>query len=105
MDSASSRDRKLRMRRYCFDALNMPAEHPARDMQDTLYLTPPVRAKRREDDLRTLLRARTPPPSRYAMKTHQLIRADRVPGRVYWRDDLDLTHSRLQVEALVGDGI
>src|SRR5215471_9819260 len=27
---------------HCFDALNMPAEHPARDMQDTLYLTTPL---------------------------------------------------------------
>src|SRR5205085_704680 len=27
---------------HCFDALNMPAEHPARDMQDTLYLAFPV---------------------------------------------------------------
>src|SRR6476646_8142910 len=28
---------------HCFDALNMPAEHPARDMQDTLYLASPIR--------------------------------------------------------------
>src|SRR5713101_2014133 len=27
---------------HCFDALNMPAEHPARDMQDTLYLASPI---------------------------------------------------------------
>ena len=27
---------------HCFDALNMPAEHPARDMQDTLYLATPI---------------------------------------------------------------
>src|SRR3954447_10128549 len=27
---------------HCFDALNMPAEHPARDMQDTLYLASPL---------------------------------------------------------------
>ena len=30
---------------HCFDALNMPAEHPARDMQDTLYLASPIRAR------------------------------------------------------------
>src|SRR5262249_50335123 len=30
---------------HCFDALNMPAEHPARDMQDTLYLAHPLRGE------------------------------------------------------------
>ena len=30
---------------HCFDALNMPAEHPARDMQDTLYLASPIRGE------------------------------------------------------------
>src|SRR5947209_4497935 len=41
---------------HCFDALNMPADHPARDMQDTLYLATPVRGESgRSDDLRTLL--------------------------------------------------
>src|SRR5207248_155833 len=30
---------------HCFDALNMPAEHPARDMQDTLYLDRPVKGE------------------------------------------------------------
>src|SRR5262249_60464841 len=45
---------------HCFDALNMPAEHPARDMQDTLYLDRPVQGEsRRADDLRTLLRTHT----------------------------------------------
>src|SRR6185436_9342483 len=45
---------------HCFDALNMPAEHPARDMQDTLYLASPVRGGTgRPDDARTLLRTHT----------------------------------------------
>ena len=36
---------------HCFDALNMPAEHPARDMQDTLYLATPIAGdSRRADD-------------------------------------------------------
>ena len=40
---------------HCFDALNMPAEHPARDMQDTLYLASPIRGESgRDDDVRTL---------------------------------------------------
>src|SRR5258706_16266006 len=41
---------------HCFDALNMPAEHPARDMQDTLYLASPMRGADGEQDLRTMLR-------------------------------------------------
>src|SRR5262245_42911191 len=45
---------------HCFDALNMPADHPARDMQDTLYLATPVRGETgRADDLRTMLRTHT----------------------------------------------
>src|SRR5437867_2317254 len=48
---------------HCFDALNMPAEHPARDMQDTLYLATPLKGESgesgRPDDLRTLLRTHT----------------------------------------------
>src|SRR2546426_1791544 len=44
---------------HCFDALNMPAEHPARDMQDTLYLAAPIHGDGGKDDLRTLLRTHT----------------------------------------------
>src|SRR5258706_2639028 len=45
---------------HCFDALNMPADHPARDMQDTLYLSSPVKGDTgRADDVRTLLRTHT----------------------------------------------
>src|ERR1043165_6327882 len=43
---------------HCFDALNMPAEHPARDMQDTLYLATPIPGDS-PDDRRTLLRTHT----------------------------------------------
>src|SRR5229473_1273000 len=43
---------------HCFDALNMPAEHPARDMQDTLYLTTPMPGDT-PDRKRTLLRTHT----------------------------------------------
>src|SRR5205807_1301996 len=43
---------------HCFDALNMPAEHPARDMQDTLYLARSI-AGDRPGDTRTLLRTHT----------------------------------------------
>src|SRR5262245_37598845 len=45
---------------HCFDALNMPAEHPARDMQDTLYLATPMQGDAsRAEDIRTLLRTHT----------------------------------------------
>ncbi|HEX4347105.1 MAG TPA: phenylalanine--tRNA ligase subunit alpha [Vicinamibacterales bacterium] len=94
---------------HCFDALNMPAEHPARDMQDTLYLAQPVTGESgRADDLRTLLRTHTSAVQIRYMQAHQPPIRIIVPGRVYRRDDLDLTHSPAfgQVEGLVvGDGI
>jgi phenylalanyl-tRNA synthetase alpha chain len=89
---------------HCFDALNMPAEHPARDMQDTLYLAKPVKGDSgRADDVRTLLRTHTSAVQIRYMETHQPPIRIVVPGRVYRRDDLDLTHSPAfgQVEALV----
>jgi phenylalanyl-tRNA synthetase alpha chain len=94
---------------HCFDALNMPAEHPARDMQDTLYLASPIRGETgRPDDLRTLLRTHTSSMQIRYMQAHPPPVRVVVPGRVYRRDDLDLTHSPAfsQVEALVvGEGI
>jgi phenylalanyl-tRNA synthetase alpha chain len=84
-----------------FEALNMPPEHPARDMQDTLYLSAPVRSA--VGTMATLLRTHTsgmqirhmetsPPPVRLI-----------APGRVYRRDQFDLTHTPMftQVEGLV----
>ena len=47
---------------HCFDALNMPSEHPARDMQDTLYLASPFWAGGSDaggQDVRTMLRTHT----------------------------------------------
>jgi len=91
---------------HCFDALNMPAEHPARDMQDTLYLATSVHGDSgRADDLRTLLRTHTSAVQIRHMKSHPPPVRIVVPGRVYRRDDLDLTHSPAfgQVEALVVD--
>src|SRR5213079_1615126 len=44
---------------HCFDALNMPAEHPARDMQDTLYLATPLPGLEKGGRPRTLLRTHT----------------------------------------------
>ena len=81
---------------YCFDALNTPADHPARDAQDTFYLPPSAtfaNVERRVPGERYLLRTHTssvqirtmlgrPPPIRIVS-----------PGRVYRRDTTDATHS------------
>jgi phenylalanyl-tRNA synthetase alpha chain len=92
---------------HCFDALNMPAEHPARDMQDTLYLATSI-AGDSPSDRRTLLRTHTSSMQIRYMQTHQPPIRIVVPGRVYRRDDLDLTHSPAfgQIEGLaVGEGL
>jgi phenylalanyl-tRNA synthetase alpha chain len=91
---------------HCFDALNMPAAHPARDMQDTLYLAQAIRGDSgRADDLRTLLRTHTSSMQIRYMQAHQPPIRIVAPGRVYRRDDLDVTHSPAfsQIEALVVD--
>ncbi len=77
---------------HCFDALNMPAEHPARDMQDTLYLATPTPGDA-PDEQRTLLRTHTSSIQIRYMQAHQPPVRIIAPGRVYRRDDLDLTHS------------
>ncbi len=92
---------------HCFDALNMPAEHPARDMQDTLYLTTPLPGDT-PDERRTLLRTHTSSMQIRYMQTHKPPIRIIAPGRVYRRDDLDLTHSPAfsQIELLaVGEGL
>ena len=96
---------------HCFDALNMPAEHPARDMQDTLYLGTPVAYPRQTTqapgvqvpDVRTLLRTHTSSSQIRYMQAHQPPIRIVAPGRVYRKDDLDLTHTPMfsQMEGLV----
>jgi len=93
---------------HCFDALNMPPEHPARDMQDTLYLDPPLPAFEPGGRPRTLLRTHTSAVQIRYMRAHRPPIRIVAPGRVYRRDDLDLTHSPAfgQVEGLaVGEGL
>ena len=84
-----------------FEALNMPAEHPARDMQDTLYLASPVQSIART--AATLLRTHTSGMQIRYMESHKPPVRIIVPGKVYRRDDLDLTHTPMfqQVEGLV----
>jgi phenylalanyl-tRNA synthetase alpha chain len=93
---------------HCFDALNMPAEHPARDMQDTLYLTHALPGVGPSGRPRTLLRTHTSSMQIRYMLAHQPPIRIVVPGRVYRRDDLDLTHSPAfsQIEGLaVGESL
>ena len=89
---------------HCFDALNMPEEHPARDMQDTLYLSTPLPGFG-DDRKRTLLRTHTSSMQIRYMQAHQPPVRIVAPGRVFRRDDLDVTHSPAfsQIEALVVD--
>ena len=84
-----------------FEALNMPPEHPARDMQDTLYLSSPLRSS--AGSPATLLRTHTSGMQIRYMETHQPPVRLIAPGRVYRRDNLDLTHTPMftQVEGLV----
>jgi phenylalanyl-tRNA synthetase alpha chain len=96
----------------------MPPDHPARDMQDTLYLDAPIaggtwgahRGKVPEAQVRaaTLLRTHTSAMQIRYMKTFPPPVRIIVPGRVYRRDNLDLSHTPMfqQFEGLVvGEGI
>jgi phenylalanyl-tRNA synthetase alpha chain len=78
---------------HCFEALNMPPDHPARDMQDTLYIREKVvlRTHTSTMQVRTML-ARKPPVAVIA------------PGKVYRRDS-DVTHTPMfhQIEGLLVD--
>jgi phenylalanyl-tRNA synthetase alpha chain len=89
-----------------FEALNMPREHPARDMQDTLYLASPIPSS--AGTSATLLRTHTSGMQIRYMEQHQPPVRLIAPGRVYRRDNLDLTHTPMftQVEGLVvGEGV
>jgi phenylalanyl-tRNA synthetase alpha chain len=84
-----------------FEALNMPPEHPARDMQDTLYLAAPVESL--AGTRATLLRTHTSGMQIRYMEKHPPPVRLIAPGRVYRRDQFDLTHTPMftQVEGLV----
>lgn len=84
---------------YNFEMLNLPKDHPARDMQDSFYITEEI-----------LLRTQTSPVQARTM----IAKAGKTPvkiicpGKVYRRDDDDATHSHqfMQIEGLViGKGI
>ena len=77
-----------------FEALNIPKDHPARDMQDTFYISES-----------TLLRTHTSPVQIRTMKAQRPPVRVIVPGTVYRRDVADMTHSPMfhQVEGLAVD--
>jgi phenylalanyl-tRNA synthetase alpha chain len=92
---------------HCFDALNTPADHPARDTQDTFYvdvppaaLKPPLNASNRwllrthTSSVQIRVMEQQPPPVRIV-----------VPGRVFRRDNADATHNPTfhQIEGLYVD--
>jgi phenylalanyl-tRNA synthetase alpha chain len=81
---------------YNFEALNLPQDHPARDMQDSFYITENF-----------LLRTHTSPVQARVMERTVPDIPIRIisPGRVYRRDAIDNTHSPMfqQVEGLVID--
>ena len=81
-----------------FEALNFPADHPARDSQDTLLLD-------RKTVSPLLLRTHTSPVQIREMRKHGAPLRILVPGRVYRKDEVDATHSPVfhQVEGLVVD--
>ena len=78
---------------YCFQALNIPKDHPARDMQDTFYITDNI-----------LLRPHTSPGQVRTMENKKPPIKVLSPGRVYRADD-DASHSPMfhQIEGLVVD--
>ena len=79
---------------YNFQALNIPENHPARDTQDTFYITDKI-----------LLRSQTSPVQARTMENQKPPIRIISPGRVYRSDAMDATHSPLfhQMEGLVVD--
>lgn len=82
---------------YNFEMLNLPKDHPARDMQDTFYITNSI-----------LMRTQTSPVQARTMEKHDFSQGPLKmisPGKVYRRDTDDATHSHQfhQVEGLVID--
>ncbi len=80
--------------KYNFELLNIPANHPAKDEQDTFYITKDI-----------LLRTQTSPVQARVMETGRMPIRIISPGRVFRSDEVDATHSPSfhQVEGLVID--
>ncbi len=79
---------------YNFEALNTPAGHPARDVQDTFYINEKILLRTQTSPVQVRVMEKKRPPIRII-----------CPGRVYRSDEVDATHSPVfhQVEGLVVD--
>ena len=79
---------------YNFEALNLPPDHPARDTQDTFYITDNILLRTQTSSVQVHVMENQKPPIRVIS-----------PGRVYRSDAVDATHSPLfhQIEGLVID--
>jgi len=90
---------------HCFDALNTPADHPARDAQDTFYLGSEPQGATDGTAAPALLRTHTSSVQIRVMKRQTPPVRIIVPGRVYRRDNADATHNPTfhQVEGLYVD--
>jgi len=90
---------------HCFDALNTPADHPARDTQDTFYLAKPDGPQPSTLNPQLLLRTHTSSVQIRVMKSQPPPVRIIVPGRVYRRDNADATHNPTfqQIEGLYVD--
>jgi phenylalanyl-tRNA synthetase alpha chain len=90
---------------HCFDALNTPADHPARDTQDTFYVQAESDSKLKTQNSKLLLRTHTSSVQIRVMKSQPPPVRIIVPGRVYRRDNADATHNPTfqQIEGLYVD--
>jgi len=89
---------------YTFEALNIPATHPARDMQDTFYID----KKNKEGEYDMVMRTHTSPVQIRAMRQYGAPLRCVVPGRVFRSEAIDACHEHTfnQIEGLmVGENI
>ena len=79
---------------YNFEALNLPPNHPARDTQDTFYITENILLRTQTSPMQVRVMEKQEPPIRVI-----------APGRVFRADEVDATHSPVfhQIEGLVVD--
>ena len=84
---------EIELDKFCFQMLNIPPDHPARDMQDTFYITDDILLRTHTSSVQARTMLNTKPPIRII-----------CPGKVYRPDD-DATHSPMfqQIEGLVVD--
>lgn len=84
---------EIELDKFCFQMLNIPMDHPARDMQDTFYITDDILLRTQTSSVQARTMINTKPPIRIV-----------CPGKVYRPDD-DATHSPMfqQIEGLVVD--